>query len=58
LASESWNKKAEVWSGVFKLDLGTLGAGEHVLKIKIPLSEEGNVIEKEVRLRIFSENPL
>ncbi len=58
LAAESWDKKSGIWSGIFKLDLGTLGAGEHILKIKIPVSEEGKVIEKEVRLRIFSENPL
>lgn len=58
LAAESWDKKAGVWSGVFKLDLGTLGAGEHRLKITIPASEEGDVIEKEMKLRIFSENPV
>ena len=58
LAAENWDKKAGIWSGVFKLDLGTIEAGEHVLKIKIPVSEEGKVIEKEVWLRIFSENPL
>jgi len=50
LIAESWNKRSKVWSGIFKLNLGNLSVGDNFLKVGIPVSKEGAVISKEVKL--------
>jgi hypothetical protein len=50
LMAESWNKRLSVWSAIFRLDLGTASVGNVSLKVGIPLSEEGPVLEKQLKL--------
>jgi len=50
LMAESWNKRTNVWSGIFNLDLKNVIFGDYILKIEIPVSEEGPVLSREIKL--------
>ena len=50
LVAESWNKKTRVWSGIFNLSLRNVIFGDYTLKVELPVSKEGEVLDKEVRL--------
>jgi len=50
LVAENWNKKTKVWSGIYQLKLRTLFYGDYVLHVEIPVSKEGIVLSKEVKL--------
>lgn len=53
LIAESWNEKSNVWSGIFKLDLKSMISDDYTLKVEIPVSEEGPVMSKDVKLIIL-----
>ena len=48
--AESWNEESNVWSGIFNLNLENVIFGDYILKVKIPVSEEGPPLSKEVQL--------
>ena len=50
VVAETWNKKSKVWSGIFNLDLRTLFPADYSLKVGIPISEEGPILSKEMKL--------
>ena len=49
--AESWNEKSNIWSSLFNLEIRGVIFGDYILKIQIPLSEEGQVLFKEVELK-------
>ncbi len=49
LAAEEWNKKSNVWKGLFNLQLRNVIYGEYTLTVEIPDSQ-GTVLKKEVIL--------
>jgi len=53
LAAESWNKKSKVWSGIFSLDLSTAVLGQSSLHVEIPVSDEGAVLSKEIKITLL-----
>lgn len=50
MGAESWDKKTKVWSAIFNLDLRSVIFGEYILEVEVPVSEEGPLLSKEVRL--------
>jgi hypothetical protein len=50
IVAETWNKKTKIWSGIFNLQLRAVIYGEYTLKVEIPVSEEGDVVSKELSL--------
>lgn len=50
LTAESWNKRSNVWSGIFNLDLSGLPPGDYILKASLPVYDEGPVLCKELNL--------
>ena len=53
LIAESWNEKPNVWSAIFNLRLADITPGDYTLKANIPISEEGPVLSKEVKLTVL-----
>ncbi len=47
---ETWDKKSKTWSVLFNLDLMNVFPGDYKLKIGVPLSEKGPVLQKEVKI--------
>lgn len=50
LVVESWNKKSNVWSGLFNLQLRNVIYGEYTLNVEIPDSGDGPALSREVKL--------
>ena len=50
VVAESWNEKSNVWSGIFNLNLRAVIFGDYTLKVEIPISEESNVLNIEVKM--------
>lgn len=50
LIAETWNKKSKILSGIFNLDLSIAFPGEYMFRVEIPVSEEGPILTKEVKL--------
>lgn len=50
LAAEAWDEESNVWSGIFNLDLGNVSPGDYTLRVSLPISEEGLILSKEVKL--------
>jgi len=53
LTAESWNDRSNVWSGIFNLDLSSLSPGDYTLKVKLPVYEEGPILDKDMKLTIL-----
>lgn len=53
LVAESWNEKSKVWSGIFKLDIRNLSAGDNSLEVKILAYGKDSVISREVELTLI-----
>ncbi len=51
IVGESWDKRSNIWNGIFNLSLTSVLFGDYTLKVEIPLSEEGLVLSKEVKLK-------
>ena len=53
LIADSWNNKLKIWNAIFKLDFKDVITGDIILKMEIPVSEEGDVLNKEMKLSLF-----
>lgn len=51
MVGESWDKESNIWNGIFNLNLTGVLFGDYTLKVEIPLSEEGLVLNKEMKLK-------
>jgi VWFA-related protein len=54
MLAENWNGKIKVWSGLFHLDLKNIISGGHTVKVEIPVSDSGPVLNKEMKLIMLS----
>lgn len=54
VVAESWNKKTKVWSGMFKLDFKSVGIGDYVFHVGLPVSGGEPISSQELRLTKLS----
>jgi VWFA-related protein len=51
--AESWNKASRVWSGAFKLNIGSIATGDYDLKIEIPTLAAVPTLTRKMKLTIY-----
>ena len=53
LLAETWTEKADIWSGIYKLELFDLNPGENSLYVVFPEKEDGDILNKEIKFSII-----
>ncbi len=51
--AEFWNERSKVWSAAFRLELNNAAAGDHSLRISIPIPGGTFNLAKELKLTIL-----
>jgi len=49
--AESWNKKARIWTAIFKLDFGPVAVADNILQVRLPGPEGEGGTMREIRFK-------